>query len=290
MKDNSKHVQIKTQAYKEYSREGGRYTEEVADWVICADMDEVLYHPELLKVLEEYKKEEVTVPQITGFNMVGTNNITNKTPILEQYKNGVRYDVFDKRAIFDVSFDMSYSKGCHAEGAGFKLMKETYSYKSSNKYPIALLHYKHIGDLLYESAVKNHKRFDDSEIKKNSKGQYTGPGAHYKHFLEMGEGASPLLLQSRRVLDEEFNVLFSEYSETSGEVGIDKKNAPVISDADIDAIRDGGINVEANNIKLAIKLMSIANKLRPSGPLIRAKLAEYNKRVSNEVSIPTLEN
>lgn len=279
MKDNSKHVQIKTQAYKEYSREGGRYTEEVADWVICADMDEVLYHPELVKVLEEYKKEGVTVPQITGFNMVGTNNITNKIPILKQYKNGVRYDVFDKRAIFDINFDMSYSNGCHAEGAGFELMKGTYGYKSSNKYPIALLHYKHIGDLLYESAVKNYERFDDSNIKENSKGRYVGPGAHYKQFLEMGEGASPLLKQSTEILDEELNVLFSQYVATSGELGTKSKVEPPISEKDIDTIRDGGLNAEAKDIKLAMKLMTLANKLRPEGPLIKTKLAEYIKRV-----------
>ena len=73
--DNKKYIKLKTGCYKDYSRKGGVHTEEVADWVIVGDMDEVLYHPDILSALAFYKSTGITVPQTTGFNITGENEV-----------------------------------------------------------------------------------------------------------------------------------------------------------------------------------------------------------------------
>ncbi len=155
----------------------------------------------------------MTVPNIIGFNMVGSNDIDPEKPLLEQYRLGVREPVFDKRAIFDVSFDMAYTEGCHSWGAGFEHMKQRYGYKTSNKHKIALLHYKHIGSRLLESSKANLSRFSEDDIKITEDGRYVGPGSHYKFYVDKSFKESPLVRSAVEVLDKEYNVLFDNFGD-----------------------------------------------------------------------------
>jgi glycosyltransferase involved in cell wall biosynthesis len=283
MKDNKKHSQIKTEEYKKYSRKGGCYTDEVADWIICCDMDEVIYAPNLIEILKAYKEKGIAVPQITGFDMVGENNISSEN-ILDQYDLGVRSVTFDKRAVFDVDFDMSYTKGCHSYGPGFELMKDTYGYSSSNEFPIALLHYKHVGDLLYESAVKNLDRFDVKNIKKLPDGKYIGPGAHYLFYKEKGPEFQPHLKGADKVLGSKHAVLFDDFIPTVGDLGEDRKKGAIagmdLSNSEINTIRDSAVKLEDTNLKMACELMIVALRLRPSGPFLQKKVKEYKDQLS----------
>ncbi|UTW47832.1 glycosyltransferase family 2 protein [Bacterioplanoides sp. SCSIO 12839] len=278
-KDNKKHIQIKTEEYKKYSREGGRFCEEPADWVICADMDEVIYAPNLIDVLKKYDEMGVTVPCVTGFNMVGSDDVKPDVNIFEQYRKGVRSETFDKRAIFKPEFDMSYTRGCHSYGAGFELMKDTFGYVSSNAYPIALLHYKHIGGLLYDSAVKNASRFDESDVKKGKNGKYTGPGSHYFLFQDLGPGVNPLLARAKPVLDENNNVLFECFPESVGDGGEKVGVGNKVEDFEVDALRDAAISLEKVNLDLSIALMKIAHRVRPWGVVIKNKLERYKSEL-----------
>lgn len=54
----------------------------------------------------------------------------------------------------------------------------------------------------------------------------------------------------------------------------------IISEKDIDTIKETAISIEKNDIKGALKLMKIAQKLRPKGPLINKKVIEYSKAPS----------
>lgn len=274
-KDNSKHVQIKTQAYKDYSREGGRFCEERADWVICCDMDEVIYSPNIIETLRKYDEDGVTVPQITGFDMVGEHDMDSSIPILTQYTKGVRNPVFDKRAVFKPDFDMSYTLGCHSYGPGFELMKKTYGYSSSNKYPLALLHFKHIGGLLYESAIKNLERFDSDAIKIDDKGNYSGPGSQYAFYKDKGAEFSPLLKKSVSIFDDLGNVMFDRFPPCSGEVGTAQAKLNHLENLDIDLIRDAALCLEKSNKGMALKLMKLALRFRPTGPAIKKKISEW---------------
>jgi glycosyltransferase involved in cell wall biosynthesis len=278
-KDDSKHVQIKTEEYKKYSRADGKFCTEPADWVICVDMDELVYHPDLVGVLAKYKEQGVTVPQITGFDMVGEDDIDPSRPLIGQYLNGVREELFDKRAVFSSDFDMSYTGGCHAEGPGFELMKSTYRYKTSNEYPLALLHFKHIGGLLLESAKKNYDRFDAKGIHKVDSDTYVGPGAHYKKYIDMGAERSPLIEKASPVLVNGL-VRFDDFPSTTGEQGSLIAGDMSVTEQDVDLVRDAGMKLEKVSIELAYKLMKLANRLRPSGPLIKAKLRAYEQTLS----------
>src|SRR5690606_37950531 len=136
---------------------------------------------------------KITVPQITGLNVVGKNDLVQNIPIINQYNLAVREPIFDKRALFKCDFNMAYDLGYHPSGPGFSYMKGTYNYKTSNKHNIALLHYKHIGNRLLESAKSNLSRFDETKIKINEKGHYIGPGAHYKFYVDKNMEESYLI-------------------------------------------------------------------------------------------------
>jgi glycosyltransferase involved in cell wall biosynthesis len=274
-KDNSRHVQIKTQAYKDYSKDGGRLCTESADWIICCDMDEVIYSSNIIETLENYDKEGITVPQVTGFDMVSDDDMNSDIPILTQYTKGVRNSVFDKRAVFKPNFDMSYTLGCHSYGPGFELMKKTYGYCSSNKYPIALLHFKHIGGLLYESAIKNLERFDSDAIKVDESGNYSGPGSQYAFYKDKGAEFSPLLKKSTPLFDESSNVMFDNFAPCSGESGTVQAQSDRLGNLDVDLIRDAALNLELRNQPMALKLMKLALRFRPTGPAIKKKISEW---------------
>lgn len=234
-----------------------------------------------MDVLSEYKSKGITVPCVTGFNIVSEHELTSEIPILEQYSNGVRDSVFDKRAIFDVDFDMSYTSGCHSYGSGFELMKKTFSYKSSNDKPIALLHYKHIGNLLYESSVKNLERFDQTAIKVDEQGRHKGPGSHYAFYKNLGENPSPLLRKAENIFDEEMNVLFENFSPSTGERGTKDISGQVFDKFDVDAVRDSGLVLEAEKPELALKLMKIALKFRPGGTAIEKRVLALEERLKH---------
>lgn len=269
--DESLYVKMKSQTYKDYSRIGGRYTKEVADWVVSCDMDEVLYHPNIIQVLKKYKEEGVTVPQVTGFNMAGTNDLDESRSILEQYMNGVRENVFDKRIVFDADFDISYSKGCHSYGAGFEYMKETYNYTPSNKYPLALLHYKHIGSRLFEVAVKNSERVHET----------TG-ATHYKFYKEKGPGHHPLLKKMKPIFDEDMRVRFSDFAGTSGEKSSRRLSLKgEITQGDVDVFRDSALKIEGVDVRLARDLMEVAKRYRPTGAKILQRISQYNNEIDD---------
>lgn len=246
----------------------------------------MLYHPNLVDVLDMYKKEGVTVPQVTGFNMVGNDELRSGISIEQQYQKAVRAPVFDKRMIFSPEFDMSYSKGCHPYGAGFDLMKETFGYSTSNQYPLALLHYKYIGSILFESAVKNFERFDQDGISTTKDGRYMGPGAHYKTYVEKGENYNPLIRKAKPLFDESGGVLFNEFAPTSGEKGVHKANIPnkLYAD-DVDLIRDSAVSIESRDLRKAYELMKLALRFRPNGPMIIKKVGEYEAKLQSKAVV-----
>lgn len=91
-----------------------------------------------------------------------------------------------------------------------------------------------------------------------------------------------------------FNVLFSGRSSKiyQNNFGVKKCNivrkldllrdineSEIINEADIDYIRDAAIQYENIDIKFSLKLMLLANKLRPEGPYIHGKMKEYQKKI-----------
>lgn len=65
-------------------------------------------------------------------------------------------------------------------------MKRRCNYKTSNNFPIALLHYKHIGERFYEAGLKNVDRINPGNITIDSNGNAKGMGSHY-HSIKSGK-------------------------------------------------------------------------------------------------------
>jgi len=100
-------VYLKNNAWKETSR--GH-----ADWVIVADADEFLYHPNLLEYLAGCMERGVTVPRPVGYGMTSASFPVPGRPITEQVRKGGRCPPFDKMAIFNPNkVDINYEPGCH---------------------------------------------------------------------------------------------------------------------------------------------------------------------------------
>lgn len=84
------------------------------DWVIVVDVDEFLYHPDLLKKLEEYKNSNVTVPLTTGYDMYGKVFPSGEEQIYDQIKLGRHAGNHSKKVIFNPRYvDINYDIGCH---------------------------------------------------------------------------------------------------------------------------------------------------------------------------------
>jgi hypothetical protein len=53
-----------------------------------------------------------------------------------------------------------------------------------------------------------------------------------------------------------------------------------IDDSYADVCRDAAVSFEQSSIGMAYKLMSLAHQIRPHGPVIKKKLADYKKLMS----------
>jgi Glycosyl transferase family 2 len=148
------YIQIKSHGYKTHSRD--------ADWVIVCDCDEFLYHKDLLGVLTQYKKENITVPRIEGHDMVSAEFPTYDGKLLTD-KVKIGSDVYGpmcKNIIFDPTIDVNYGIGGHS----FNSNNTVYSQNAELK----LLHYKFLGkEYVKQIYISRAKRL--SEFNKNNK-------------------------------------------------------------------------------------------------------------------------
>lgn len=174
--DDYRNIEVKQSFYKVYSRHDGLMCTEPADWVITCDMDELIYHPQLLSTLESYKKQAATVANIVGFNMVSEMSIYEIDSLVDSVRMGVQAKVFNKPVLFAVGFDMIFSVGCHPSGKGYGQMLRQPFYKRGNE-KIALLHYKYIGERSVINAQSSGRRLSQKNINNNL-------GKHYQKTTE----------------------------------------------------------------------------------------------------------
>jgi glycosyltransferase involved in cell wall biosynthesis len=99
------YLDIKQTCYKESRGE--------ADWVIVGDADEFLFHPYLAERLEFYKNTGVTLPKVTGYEIVPNCEIDPNANLPFVYQKGTRAASFDKKLIFNPNLEMQFAPGCH---------------------------------------------------------------------------------------------------------------------------------------------------------------------------------
>lgn len=116
-------------SYKKYSRG-------VADWVICADSDEFIYHKDILEVLKKQRENGVRIIKSAGYMMVSEILPSGDGQIYEENNLGVRFKGYDKPVIFDPTLDIKFGDGRHT----IKNLDNV----SIERAKILLLHYRYL--------------------------------------------------------------------------------------------------------------------------------------------------
>ena len=117
----------------------------IADWAMCVDADEFIYHPQLLSVLEKCKIEKKKKIRCEGFTMFTSNPPTSNNQIYDEIKIGLPCFYSNKPVVFNPNVDMNWNHGAHSEvwkRKGIRLHKNT---------GIKLLHYRYLGEEYYIS-------------------------------------------------------------------------------------------------------------------------------------------
>lgn len=148
--DDREYLKIKNNVYKKSD----------ADYVIVCDLDEFLYHPNLIEELKEYMKQGIQLPNIQGFNIYSEQ--FPKSDILE-IDTGFEDKNFCKQIIFSPKVDIKFNYGCHTNAAQGKRGGKLY-----------LLHYRCIGGV--GEMITRHRMYSLRMCEFNK--QYR-LGAHY---------------------------------------------------------------------------------------------------------------
>lgn len=85
------------------------------DWIFLVDMDEFIFHPDLLAFLTKKQQDGVTVLIPQGYTMLSEKLPVGNGQIYAEVDHGVLDDTYSKPIIFDPSKieEMNYSAGCH---------------------------------------------------------------------------------------------------------------------------------------------------------------------------------
>lgn len=154
------------------------WKQSTADFVVVCDMDEYLYHPDLINQLKEAKKNGVGVFQTEGYNMVTQSFPEDYFTLLTiQIKTGVRATNFDKLIIFspNIMEEMLYGPGAHTCNPLYKRNAS----RVTHPIKLKLLHYKYLGiDYLIDKHAKYASRLSEYNKKNNFGGEYLHGSAH----------------------------------------------------------------------------------------------------------------
>ena len=119
-------------AYETYPKTAGKF-----DWVIWADPDEIIYHPNIKQVLQD-NIGKYDVIRTSGFNMTGDGfpKSDGNKQIWEILQTGVRAPTYSKPIIFNPAATIRWSRGKHRLEVGGLRVSEPL---------VKLLHYRYLG-------------------------------------------------------------------------------------------------------------------------------------------------
>ena len=93
-------------SYKKHSRG-------IADWVMCVDSDEFIYHKDIINVLQEQCNAGSQVLKTDGYTMVSEKNPDKDGQIYDECKMGMRTKQYDKTVVFNPKIDITFGHGRH---------------------------------------------------------------------------------------------------------------------------------------------------------------------------------
>lgn len=147
-----------------------------ADWVICCDIDEFLFHPCLLGFLEECQREGVTMLLPTGWQMVSLQFPKTVRQIYDEVQTGYPDISYSKPVIFrpDAIQEINYAPGCHtASPVG--------TVKERSDAMLKLLHFRF---LEFDYVVS---RYAEMSRRSSQYNRLRGYGTHYFQSAEQLE-------------------------------------------------------------------------------------------------------
>lgn len=144
---------IHQQTYKDFSR--GR-----ADWVICVDADEFVYHPYLHEMLNALKNDSVEIVQCDGWSMFSEHFPETNGQIYDAIKLGINDSFQGKPVVFQPKIDIAFSAGRHSIRLA---SRDQFNIRAGTG--IKLLHYRYFGKEYAEARSKrNVERMSERNI------------------------------------------------------------------------------------------------------------------------------
>ncbi len=111
-----------------------------ADWVVIVDIDEHLYHPDIVSYLETCKRRGVTLIPALGYEMLTDTFPQPDENLAQRYTRGAPTGSMSKLRIFnpDAITEVNFGGGGHSADPRGRLV-----YPERDE--LLLLHYKHLG-------------------------------------------------------------------------------------------------------------------------------------------------
>lgn len=145
------------------------------DWQIICDADEFLYHTNIKNILFEYKNNNITIPLISGYDMITDNFPTQVSGkfLPDLIKTGNYTPIWlNKNIIFNPrKVNINYDFGCHSCNPNGEI-------KYSQTSELKLLHYKWLSyEYIIQKTNYQYKRLANWSLENNM-------GVHNKYISE----------------------------------------------------------------------------------------------------------
>lgn len=122
----------------------------IADYVIIADGDELVYHPDMIAALERAKQDDIFLIKTIGYSMIGDMEPRGQGQLYDEYKDGIREHGFDKPCIFNPNIEVVFDKGHHHATSKTEQIQCNF----------LLLHFRYLSrDFYLERSKENYARF-----------------------------------------------------------------------------------------------------------------------------------
>lgn len=157
-----------------------------ADYVMWPDVDEFLYHPQILECLSRFHVSGYSVVRALGFNMMGAPLPADDgvSQLVDLYHTGVRAPVYSKPIIVMPDSGIQWSCGKHsmANEADLRPMPD-YRHYEEEYWRVRLLHYRYLTPQYCRE--RNARQFDRSPVKTTAwSNSPTHTGEHSPQWVE----------------------------------------------------------------------------------------------------------